>query len=401
MGRIWAIVSLAAAFAAGQAVAQPPQKTLSLTRMATSIRDGDEWGEVQVGLTCRTVQTLRWSGSGNRFEDSGFTLAFRHQMVQAGFRMTGGGDIDLFAPRQENADLQVGALVTSLRLTTCTPRSDGRGDTDGSASMEVQWQVFSPAEGKVVAKFRTSGSAGDERPSSEVVDAVLTKAFARNAEELSSDPAFIKLVRSVEVQQPSAPLAPLIIALAAGKPAPISEAGAGVVSIVLPSGHGSGVLISAEGYILTNHHVAGDGGKVRVIWPDGTESTGEVLRSDRRRDVALVKIAPSKVPPLAIRHTAVKVGETAYAIGTPMERELAGTLTRGVVSGMRTLNGQPFIQSDVTVTHGNSGGPLLDEKGQIVGLTVSGLESNGAPLGLNFFIPIDDALRALAIKPAA
>jgi S1-C subfamily serine protease len=74
-------------------------------------------------------------------------------------------------------------------------------------------------------------------------------------------------------------------------------------------------------------------------------------------------------------------------------------MTKGIVSANRTLDGQPFIQSDTAITHGNSGGPLLDEKGQVVGIAVSVIEPNGSQIGLNFFIPIDDALRVLGVKP--
>ena len=75
-------------------------------------------------------------------------------------------------------------------------------------------------------------------------------------------------------------------------------------------------------------------------------------------------------------------------------------MTKGIVSATRVRDGLPYIQSDVAVTHGNSGGPLLDEKGRVIGITASGLTSNGTPIGLNFFIPIDDALKALSLSPA-
>ena len=102
-----------------------------------------------------------------------------------------------------------------------------------------------------------------------------------------------------------------------------------------------------------------------------------------------------------VRGQAPAVGETVFAIGTPLDKSLSGTLTRGVVSARRIIDSQPFIQSDVAVTHGNSGGPLLDEKGAIVGLTVSGLAPEGSQIGLNFFIPIEDALKVLAIVSAS
>jgi S1-C subfamily serine protease len=124
------------------------------------------------------------------------------------------------------------------------------------------------------------------------------------------------------------------------------------------------------------------------------------LRSDPRRDVALIRTS-GKSTALSIRHEPPVLGETVFAIGTPLEKEFQNTLTRGVVSGNRTIEGQPFIQSDVAVDHGNSGGPLLDEQGRVLALTDWGYAPDGVSHNLNFFIPIDDALRALGLSPAA
>jgi len=162
---------------------------------------------------------------------------------------------------------------------------------------------------------------------------------------------------------------------------------------------GSGVLISPDGYILTNQHVAGSAGRVRIRWADGAETAGEVVRADKRRDVTLIKADQPKGRALAIRRRPVDVGETVYVIGTPMAEAYQNTVTRGIVSANRTLDGQSFIQSDAGMTHGNSGGPLVDEKGAVVGLadlTVDG--SKGSTI--NFFIPIDEALKALSLTPA-
>jgi S1-C subfamily serine protease len=174
-----------------------------------------------------------------------------------------------------------------------------------------------------------------------------------------------------------------------------------VAIVFAADGSGSGFLVSKDGYVLTNHHVVGGAKYVKLKWSNGEETLGEVIRSDRRRDVALVKTDAKGRAPLALRGGAPQLGDPVFAIGTPLDDKLQNTLTKGIVSANRVYEGQPFIQSDVAVTHGNSGGPLLDEKGRVLGLTVSGRAPDGAPVGLNFFIPIDDALRALALKPVA
>jgi S1-C subfamily serine protease len=188
--------------------------------------------------------------------------------------------------------------------------------------------------------------------------------------------------------------------VAASAPMPFGQAAQGVVSIIAGSTLGSGVLITRDGYLLTNEHVVGRTKTVTVRWPDGSQTPGEVVRTDARRDVALVKTAPPDVRPLTIRRRPVTLAETVYAIGTPRETDFAGTLTRGVVSTVqRVIDGQSYIQSDVAITHGNSGGPLLDEKGAVVGLSVLIYEPGGVPQSINFFVPIEEALKALAIRP--
>src|SRR6185437_11851939 len=124
--------------------------------------------------------------------------------------------------------------------------------------------------------------------------------------------------------------------------------------------------------------------------------------ADSKRDVALVKADVHGRSPLELRPGPVQQGEPVYAIGSPLGEAQQNTMTKGIVSATRVRDGLSYIQSDVAVTHGNSGGPLLDEKGRVIGLTESGLAPDGSPIGINFFIPIGDALRALALTlPAA
>jgi serine protease Do len=182
----------------------------------------------------------------------------------------------------------------------------------------------------------------------------------------------------------------------AAKPKPgIAQASASVAVVFSPDGSGSGFLVSDDGYLITNHHVVGAAKVVRLKWSDGTETVGEVLRSDPRRDVALVRTAPGGRPALGLRHSPVQQGETVFAIGSPLGAQFQNTMSKGIVSALRDQQGLAYIQSDVMVNHGSSGGPLLDETGQVIGLTASGQTINGAPIGINFFIPIDDALKTL------
>jgi serine protease Do len=173
-----------------------------------------------------------------------------------------------------------------------------------------------------------------------------------------------------------------------------------VVAVLAGGGHGSGFLVSADGYVITNEHVVGKETKVRIRWSDGFESDGEVIRSHKARDVALIRTNPHGRQPLYIQRGAAVPGATVYAVGAPLDLKFQSTVTKGIVSANRLYDGFSFIQSDVAVTHGNSGGPLLNEKGAVVGITDWGQTEDGAPVGLNFFIPIGDALDFLNLKTA-
>lgn len=326
---------------------------------------------------------------------------FAEEMVAAGVPVSDQGQ-SLFGG-ESPSDLSIGVIVTDMKgrfLRGCgwsTPEMSWTGDS----VLETHWEIYSQLQAKVVGAFDTSGGfaapkgglAGDP-------ERLIYEALRDNLRRLIASETFRRAVAVPPATQPN----PQVSAISFASPTPGKVAPAAAVrsavSIFAGSAMGSGVLISPDGYILTNQHVAGDTGRVRVRWSDGSETVGDVMRSDRKRDVALVKVTPTMTPALAIRHTEVENGETVFAIGTPLDKSLSGTLTRGVVSARRIRDGLPYIQSDVAVTHGNSGGPLLDDKGSVVGLTVSGLEPDGAPVGLNFFIPIDDALKALAIVPA-
>ncbi len=170
-----------------------------------------------------------------------------------------------------------------------------------------------------------------------------------------------------------------------------------VVTLFAGDMMGSGFVISQDGYLLSNQHVVGDARYVRIKFATGVEVNGEVVSRERERDVALIKCGEQGLKCLPVRRVLPTTGEEVYAIGTPGpgQQNLSQTVTRGIVSGFRSLDGQDYIQSDTAINPGNSGGPLIDKHGNVVGLAV---QKRFDAEGLGFFIPIDDAIRVLDIK---
>ena len=173
-----------------------------------------------------------------------------------------------------------------------------------------------------------------------------------------------------------------------------------VLVVYAGGGHGSGFMIDDEGHLLTNEHVVRTAERVRVRFESGEELTAAVLATDARRDVALLKVERGVTGGLPIRFDPPSVGDEVYAVGAPLDPSYSATVSKGIVSSLRTLDGEQWIQSDVNVQPGNSGGPLLDDRGNIIGLTSRGAPTDaGTPSGVNFFVPITDALGRLGLGP--
>lgn len=161
-------------------------------------------------------------------------------------------------------------------------------------------------------------------------------------------------------------------------------------------GTGSGFIISADGLILTNHHVVDGADEIKVRLTDNREFTGKVLGSDAKTDIAVVKIEAKDLPYLTMGNSdELKVGEWVAAIGSPFG--LDNTVTAGIVSAKsRKLPSDqyvPFIQTDVAVNPGNSGGPLFNMKGEVVGINSQIFSTSGGFMGLSFAIPSNLAMQ--------
>jgi S1-C subfamily serine protease len=180
----------------------------------------------------------------------------------------------------------------------------------------------------------------------------------------------------------------------------INDCRKAVVTILTRSGHGSGFIITENGYVLTNQHVVGTARFVNAKLVTGREVRGEVIRTDTIGDVALIKLEKDIYPYVLLGNSSLlAIGDEVYAIESPFQEESSQTITRGIVSSFIMERGLRYIQSDVTVHEGNSGGPLVSLQNGVVGIYASGHrfpDRNGGT-GLNQFIPVEDAITMLNI----
>lgn len=164
-------------------------------------------------------------------------------------------------------------------------------------------------------------------------------------------------------------------------------------------GQGSGFITRSDGVLLTNAHVVDGASEVTVTLPDGRSLTGKVLGSDPLTDVAVVKVVATDLPVAPLGDSAkLRPGEWAIAIGNPLG--LDNTVTAGIISAIQRTNavgeGQrvPYIQTDAAVNPGNSGGPLINDRGQVIGINTAIRQAPGA--GLSFAVPINVARQIAA-----
>jgi serine protease Do len=157
-------------------------------------------------------------------------------------------------------------------------------------------------------------------------------------------------------------------------------------------GVGSGVIVTKDGYILTNNHVVDDANEVRVTLNDGCEFTAKVIGKDPQSDLAVIKIDAHDLPAVAFAASgAAEVGDVVLAIGNPYA--IGQTVTMGIISatGRATLDldYQDFIQTDAAINPGNSGGALVDAQGRLIGINTAIYSRNGGNQGIGFAIPTD------------
>ncbi len=181
-----------------------------------------------------------------------------------------------------------------------------------------------------------------------------------------------------------------------------------VVTVVVEKeggiGFGSGFVYTDDGYIITNYHVIDGAKNISVMCTDGRELKAELIDGDELSDVAVILVRNLGIDPLAIGDSdAIRVGEDVIAIGTPVDTDYAGTVTKGIVSGVnRTVRvyessgllekTMEMIQTDTTLNHGNSGGPLINMRGEVIGINTMKYYASDAGDTLYFSIQINDAV---------
>ena len=374
------------------------------------------------------------------FDSKSLREEFDRRMEAIGYDIVGGPQIIFDDERSDEilrTEYLIGARIKSVQLDICqkdlytiymllatTP------GIEGELKMTVEWTVYDRIRQKTVYRTKTKGYSKRTIPNMEGLTLLLNDAFAMASHNLGTTPEFRDvlyfkktledLIKNREMDHRVRPRffdrqEHVVITKRPLSRQPIESridtARKSVVLVQAGAGHGSGFFISKQGHILTNAHVVGDALRTRIETSGKQHAlVAEVLRRDTERDMALLKLqnVPKDlfIPEMPIRTDWPDISEEVFVMGAPRIKDLSETITKGIVSAHRKKfrygRDQDYIQADVTIHGGNSGGPMLDSNGNIIGIAALMFDPTGLKMdtGLNLFIPVSEALKGLDITLA-
>lgn len=376
-------------------------KPIQLTKVVVKLKRGEHIGALKAGLLCVPHGNLNWKGGRVNVDSEEFTEAFKEELEKFSFKTVGDVNALFEDPSTWKSEILVAGLVKELKANICYPMA-GFGDFNSSKAevfIKVDWQIYSKLDRSVVHSVTTEGSFNNKESAAGGDTVAILNAFAQASRNLLADEKFREIVsKGGQTVRETVVKSAGTIVLAAKNSKPVGTTPAdwtnAVVTVFAGRGHGSGFAISDD-LIITNEHVVSEANSVTVKFQGGLQVIGKVIASNTGRDVALVKLDAAMPKYFRVERSLPAVGTEVYAIGTPLDENLESTMSRGIVSGIRNHMENRLIQSDVNIRPGNSGGPLVGKDGKVVGITVSTLVVGDVPAGINFFIPIDDALKSL------
>ena len=385
-------------------------KEISLKKVVAKIQRGAVVGLLKAGLGCPNHGSITWRSGRANISDDEFTTIFYEDLRRLNYNVVGNPN-ELFEDKSSQAEFAIGGLITGLSLNICYPMAEFGDFNTGKANavIDIEWQVYNTLDRKTVYKRLTQGSANVEFSGGNSNEA-LQRAFSNSLHGLLADKEFYALVsgQAVGEQSPEggaksggalearkSDVAGAKYSAATGKDSrALGEVQKSVVTIQVGATHGSGFVI-ADGIVVTNQHVVREVENVRIVTHDGRKMEGKVLARDARRDIAAVEVAGLELPALKIREDKLTVGEDVFAIGSPRDIKLSGTVTNGIFSSYREMKDKTWIQSDASINPGSSGGPLVDVRGNVVGVSTLLLRE---AQGIFFYAPVAESLAVINIQ---
>jgi len=331
-------------------------------------------------------------------------VIFYDTMTDMGYSVPGNPK-NLFT-ENSGAEYMIAARLTSMHGNICHAHDWLVGRPlrkfSGEMYLEFEWSIQNSLTKEVILTRKTNGYYKQKRAVGGGISIAYQEAFAAALEKFAALPEVRKLALGEPISAAKVTNSDVKhISILNGRPSRHFKPADGLrylVRINVGNGHGSGFIIGRDGYVLTNAHVVGGANFVQVSTGSGLSVKGKVIARNKTRDVALIKTPLQLQYPISIRKTRAPIGANVYVMGAPAMMQLRNTVTKGIVSAYRRSrsSGLELLQSDAPMSPGNSGGPMVDEQGRVIGITVS-MISKKDTTGIGFYIPIMDAFDKLPI----
>lgn len=381
-------------------------------KLLAKFDDGEQVGTYkdQDGI----VEPLRWEGQ-YRVGTEDFAKKFYEVLNDMGFQTPYNDKIELFKNSENRVRLprfMVGTRITkyNVRLeNTKNSNSWGQLEIKGVTTMDLDWQVLDKKTGKIVLKYENTGisryrqSRYNKSPSNLLAfeDAFYNFLDSSGFYDLvnSTEPGVSYRAESDSSENVYRTLEVIENPEFESTSDMIQYANPACVTIVTDGGFGSGVVVSPEGYVLSAYHVVDGVNKIEVKFSSGLSLDANIVAYDYQNDVVMLDITGSGFKSLPISDSDVRLGEEVITIGTPASVDLGQSIAKGLVSGNRLVDERVYLQLDMAVSPGNSGGPLLNEKGEVVGIVQSKIVDESVE-GIGFALPMKRALKQLNLHLA-
>lgn len=325
---------------------QKETRPIAFQKVVVRIPRNQPIGSIQGGALCIKNSDLTPRGGRYQIDADMLTDVFRDELEAHGYKVVGNPNALFDDPTLAEAEYLIGSLIADNEANICYPLI-GFGDFNTQSAavyIKSNWQLYSTLDRKVVFETDTEGSY-QTQGTSENADMAFENAFAQATLNLLANTGFYNFLAGVA---PSSVSAPLDLNLTGVKFDTSQEfdaaaARASVVTVRSAIGHGSGFILTEDGYILTNEHVVSAASNVRIILHTGREVVGEVIATEPKRDIAVIKIANEGFIPVSVARSEPPIGADVYAVGAPLEEDLSGTVSKGIVSSYRVQDGNRFI----------------------------------------------------------
>ncbi len=362
------------------------------------------------------VDNIHWHTYYEREFDL-FKSQFYNLIKSAGFPIAKAEDVkaSIFntVPGQNsrNTRFLVGAELVGMKMIMEEEKqsivSKG-GEVSVTLTVDIKWKVYDKVRRRQVHEYENSVDH-KARNFRRTYDFSMLNAFQKSLADFIAEGTLASLVRNsgqnADLNQSAAEDSANSFKIESIKNPDFESIGslikhtrASCVTVMSDHGHGSGVVIDESGLMLTAYHVIDNSREIKIQLNTGLILNGNLLTFDKESDIALIKIEGAGFKPLPISlSSSTDLGDDILTIGTPIDPELGQSIAKGILSGKRLHNSIAYLQFDMAVSPGNSGGPILNQKGEVIGLVQRKIVGESVE-GIGFGIPINEVVKTLRIE---